>query len=74
MFSQLVHIGFDLAVVAALLAGIRRTTGLTVRLNDNPSQGNVSLVRKYLDFGERTLDFIVGFMTMFPKYFVRQSG
>ena len=33
MFGKLVHLGFDALLVATLLAGIKRTTGLTYGLN-----------------------------------------
>ena len=33
MFIKLVHLGLDALLVATLLAGIKRTTGLTYGLN-----------------------------------------
>ena len=32
MFGKIVHLGFDALLVTALLAGIKRTTGLTYGL------------------------------------------
>ena len=43
MIGKLFHLGFDALLVATLLAGIKRTTGLTyARLSDCPS-GNTMI-------------------------------
>ena len=42
MFGKLVHLGFDALLVAALLAGVKRTTGLTYGLSRR-SSGNATI-------------------------------
>ena len=42
MFGKLVHLGFDALLVAAVLAGIKRTTGLTYGLSHR-SSGNAMI-------------------------------
>ena len=42
MFGKIVHLGFDALLVAALLAGIKRTTGLTYGLSRR-SSGNAMI-------------------------------
>lgn len=39
MFGRLIHLGFDALLITALLAGIKRTTGLTYGLSHS-SSGN----------------------------------
>ncbi|PVU88494.1 hypothetical protein BB559_005555 [Furculomyces boomerangus] len=70
MLGKLIHFGFDLVLISALLAGIRRTTGLTE--DEDPStRFEDTYIKKYLRLGEKAFDFVVGTMTVFPKYFVR---
>ncbi|OLY83545.1 hypothetical protein AYI68_g2314 [Smittium mucronatum] len=71
MLGTIVHYAIDLALVSALLAGIRRTSGLTIKAATNHPNGDESYLIKYLKFGEKSFDFIIGVMTTFPNYFVR---
>ncbi|OMH79102.1 hypothetical protein AX774_g7494 [Zancudomyces culisetae] len=72
MMGKLVHYAFDLALIAALLSGIRRTTGFTLKCAaDNQSGNSDSLSKKYLRWGDYAFDFVVGIMTTFPNLFVR---
>ncbi|KAJ2790215.1 hypothetical protein GGI18_001937 [Coemansia linderi] len=60
MFGRLFHYGVDLVLISTALAGIRRSTGLTLlsrpKLDDTNStvQG---VVKQYLDVGERVIDY-----------------
>ncbi|KAI9477312.1 DUF1748-domain-containing protein [Coemansia mojavensis] len=54
-FGRLVHISIDLALVSMVLAGTRRSSGLTPRLDGNGVAN--SAIRAYLDAGERLLTF-----------------
>lgn len=58
MIGKLVHIGVDAVLISALLAGMKRSTGLTFRADK--FAGNDSQVKtyidKYLSVGEWVMD------------------
>ncbi|KAF9535062.1 DUF1748-domain-containing protein [Crepidotus variabilis] len=62
MFGKLVHLGFDAMLVAAFLAGVKRTTGLTPALGSVPNKDVRQILKSYLEFGEYVFDFAVVFM------------
>ncbi|KAK3995240.1 hypothetical protein QBC44DRAFT_320721 [Cladorrhinum sp. PSN332] len=56
--GRLTHYAFDAVLISTLLAGMRRSTGLTFkteRLGDE-KEGVTSYVKKYLSVGEWVLD------------------
>lgn len=59
MFGKLVHLGIDAILVSALLAGVRRSTGLTPALSQVPNKDVRQFLRTYLEFGEYAFDFAV---------------
>ncbi|KAF5333739.1 hypothetical protein D9611_002352 [Ephemerocybe angulata] len=59
MLGKLVHIGFDALLISALLAGIKRTTGLTPALHQVPNKDIRKVMRSWLEFGEYIFDFAV---------------
>lgn len=59
MFGKLFHLGFDALLIAAFLAGIKRSTGLTPALARVPNKDIRQLLRSYLEIGEYTFDFAV---------------
>ncbi|KAJ2737171.1 hypothetical protein IW152_000192 [Coemansia sp. BCRC 34962] len=70
MFGRLIHYGIDLVLISTALAGIRRSTGLTPKL-DNTSSTAQGVVRQYLDVGERVIDYAQPWLTD-SKLFKRQ--
>jgi len=70
--GSILHLGFDAVLVSAFLAGVRRSTGLTVRpkqISDNDSVNK--FVDNYLWIGETVMDQSVAFMSS-SKYFERR--
>ncbi|KAH8118498.1 hypothetical protein DFH11DRAFT_1567643 [Phellopilus nigrolimitatus] len=59
MFGKLIHLGFDALLISAFLAGIKRSTGLTLALARVPNKDMRQLLRSYLEMGEYTFDFAV---------------
>jgi len=59
MFGKLFHLGVDAVLIAAFLAGIRRTTGLTPRLSQVPNKDIRQILKSYLEMGEYAFDFAV---------------
>ncbi|KAJ1832795.1 hypothetical protein LPJ70_006522 [Coemansia sp. RSA 2708] len=54
--GRFVHFGVDLVLVSMVLAGTRRSSGLTPALS-NPDSIAQSALRTYLDMGERLLTY-----------------
>ncbi|KAK9380497.1 uncharacterized protein V2V93DRAFT_380720 [Kockiozyma suomiensis] len=69
--GRLVHYSVDLVLVSALLAGVKRSTGLMLKTDTIESTDVRTAVVKYLDMGEWVLDTSVAFMNSSP-YFVRK--
>jgi len=59
MLGKLVHLGFDALLISAFLAGIKRSTGLTLKLSTVPNKDVRQLLSSYLEFGEYVFDFAV---------------
>lgn len=59
MLGKLVHLGIDALLLSALLAGIRRSTGLTPKMSAVPNKDIRQLLRSYLECGEYVFDFAV---------------
>ncbi|OMJ15168.1 hypothetical protein AYI70_g7446 [Smittium culicis] len=71
MLGTLTHYAIDLVLISALLAGIRRSSGLTIKAAHSPPNDPDSYLVRYLKFGEKSFDFFIGVMTSFPNYFTR---
>jgi hypothetical protein len=52
----------DLVLISAVMAGVKRSTGLTLKTNNIESKDAKSLVERYLDVGEWVFDASVAFM------------
>jgi len=59
MLGKLVHLGFDALLISAFLAGIKRTTSLTLALSQVPNKDIRQMLRSYLELGEYVFDFAV---------------
>ncbi|KAJ1678573.1 hypothetical protein EV182_003782 [Spiromyces aspiralis] len=75
--GQLLHYGFDALLVAMVLAGIRRTTGYTLKAASKRNiaaqdQQQPTWIDRYLQLGERALDATVAFMANFPNWFEKR--
>ncbi|KAF9089483.1 hypothetical protein BGX29_002142 [Mortierella sp. GBA35] len=71
MFGKLFHYAADAILISAVLAGIKRSTGLTVASNKIESKDVRSAVDRYLGIGEWVMDQGILFMTS-SKYFERR--
>ncbi|KAG0017248.1 hypothetical protein BGZ80_008488 [Entomortierella chlamydospora] len=71
MLGKLFHYAFDAILLSAVLAGIKRSTGLTVARNKIEGKDARSAVDKYLDIGEWVMDQGIIFMST-SKYFERK--
>ncbi|KAK9454880.1 hypothetical protein V1511DRAFT_501235 [Dipodascopsis uninucleata] len=71
MIGKIFHISFDLVLVSALLAGVKRSTGLEFKTETIESSDFRTAVTRYLDVGEWVLDTGVAFMSSSP-YFTRR--
>ncbi|KAK6200356.1 uncharacterized protein RJT21DRAFT_121252 [Scheffersomyces amazonensis] len=73
MIGKAVHIGVDLALLSAFLAGVKRNTGLTVDYDafgdEYPNLKYYS--NKYLQVGEQLFDFTAAYLTT-SDYFKRK--
>ncbi|KAG0000897.1 hypothetical protein BGZ79_005343 [Entomortierella chlamydospora] len=71
MISKIVHYAADAVLVSAVLAGIKRSTGLSVATNKIESDDVRVYVDKYLTIGEWVVDQGTAFMST-SKYFERK--
>lgn len=70
LFLKSIHLGADLLAVSAVLAGIRRNTGLTPDLDQIPNESARYYTKKYLGLGELVLDTSSAFMSQ-SEFFKR---
>ncbi|KAI0313450.1 DUF1748-domain-containing protein [Amylostereum chailletii] len=68
MFGKLFHLGFDALLIAAFLAGVKRSTGLTPSLAQVPNKDIRQILRSYLEFGEYAFDFAVVVFGRSPSF------
>ncbi|KAG0051631.1 hypothetical protein BGZ83_003508 [Gryganskiella cystojenkinii] len=71
MFGKLIHYAADAILISAVLAGIKRSTGLTVASNKIESKDLRSAVEKYLGIGEWIMDQGIVFLSA-SQYFERK--
>lgn len=71
ILGKLLHYSFDAVLLSTIIAGVRRSTGLTLRPGavDNPDAK--SYIRKYLEMGEWMLDTSTSMMAA-SGYFERR--
>jgi len=70
MFGKLIHLAVDALLISALLAGIKRNTGLAPSMEIVPNKDLRSLLNSYLEAGEYAFDFTVVFLSR-SRYFQR---
>ncbi|PVG04197.1 DUF1748-domain-containing protein [Serendipita vermifera] len=63
MFGKLFHLTFDALLISAVLAGIRRNTGLTPSMELVPNKELRRFLSTYLEAGEYAFDFTVVFIS-----------
>ncbi|ODV60433.1 DUF1748 domain-containing protein, partial [Ascoidea rubescens DSM 1968] len=68
--GKALHYSIDLVLISTCLAGIKRTTGLTPKLDLVENKEIREYSQKYLNVGESVLDSSVGIMSS-SSYFVR---
>ncbi|KTW29822.1 hypothetical protein T552_01027 [Pneumocystis carinii B80] len=68
--GKIVHISLDLVLISSVLAGIRRSTGLTIKTNMFDKDTEM-VINKYLSIGNWVVDQSVTFMST-SKYFERR--
>ncbi|KAF9321630.1 hypothetical protein BG000_008195 [Podila horticola] len=71
MISKIVHYAADAVLVSAVLAGIKRSTGLSVATNKIESNDVRGYVDQYLSVGEWVVDQGTAFMAA-SSYFERK--
>jgi len=74
VLGRLAHYTFDALLISALLAGVRRSTGITPSLNTNKitdSETVKTFVEGYLSIGEWAMDQSVGYLKS-SKYFEKK--
>ncbi|KAG0373262.1 MAG: hypothetical protein J3R72DRAFT_443983 [Linnemannia gamsii] len=71
MIGKLAHYAADAILVSAVIAGIKRSTGLTVATDKIESSDVRSYVEKYLSVGEVVVDQTAAFMST-SSYFERK--
>ncbi|KAK8442170.1 hypothetical protein ACI3LY_001944 [Candidozyma auris] len=70
LITKSLHIGADLIAVSAILAGIRRNTGLTPNLDKLPNENAQFYAKKYLGIGESVFDYSSAYLGS-SEYFKR---
>lgn len=71
MWGRLVHFTADAVLISAVLAGIKRNSGLQPATNKIENDEVRKYVEKYLDVGDWVLDSSVAFMNT-STYFERK--
>ncbi|KAJ2234929.1 hypothetical protein H4R99_002816 [Coemansia sp. RSA 1722] len=73
LVGTLTHASFDVVLIAVCLAGIRRSTGLTLRTNYLNNKNYRSILGFVVGLGENLFDVAVAFMSAYPSIFRRQD-
>ncbi|KAJ1849409.1 hypothetical protein LPJ70_000493 [Coemansia sp. RSA 2708] len=72
LVGMLVHASFDIALISVCLAGIRRSTGLTLQTSYLATKSHQRMLGFVVGVGERLFDISVAFMTAYPSVFRRE--
>jgi len=70
MLGRLIHYGFDAILISAVLAGIKRQSGLTPALSRVPDKDIRHLIASYLEVGEYAVDIAILFFGR-SRFFIR---
>ncbi|KAJ2722229.1 hypothetical protein GGI07_003436 [Coemansia sp. Benny D115] len=73
LIGMLTHASFDIVLISVCLAGIRRSTGMTLQTSYLSSKNNRRILGFILSAGERIFDISVAFMAAYPSIFRRQD-
>ncbi|KAI9506696.1 DUF1748-domain-containing protein [Coemansia spiralis] len=73
LFGTLIHASFDIALIAMCLAGIRRSTGLTLQIGYLGNRNHKKMLGFVVGVGESLFDISVAFMSAYPSVFQRQQ-
>ncbi|KAJ1719814.1 hypothetical protein LPJ53_005482 [Coemansia erecta] len=73
LIGTLTHASFDIMLVAVCLAGIRRSTGLTLRIGYFENKNYRSVLGFIVGAGENIFDVAAAFMAGYPSIFRRQD-
>ncbi|AET38875.1 Mco12p Ecym_3388 [Eremothecium cymbalariae DBVPG len=68
-FKQLIHIGFDFALISVILAGLHRNTGYVLAYETSDLK---NYIRKYLNWGEYLFDELIKIAKR-SSYFRKES-
>ncbi|OZJ04640.1 hypothetical protein BZG36_02023 [Bifiguratus adelaidae] len=71
MFGRVLHLAADAILISAVLAGIKRSTGLTVATSKIENRDLRLAVERYLEIGEWVIDMSTVFMNR-TRYFERK--
>ncbi|KAI5855864.1 hypothetical protein BZA05DRAFT_389900 [Tricharina praecox] len=73
MLGKIAHYGFDAILISAFLAGVKRSTGLSLSIKTEKIESKEvrSAVDKYLNVGEWVMDQSIAFMGT-SAYFERK--
>lgn len=69
--GKFVHFSVDAVLISTVFAGVRRSTGLTLKVNNVENKDAQGVVAKYLEVGEWVFDLSSSFMSSSP-YFERR--
>ncbi|PIA18215.1 hypothetical protein COEREDRAFT_80115 [Coemansia reversa NRRL 1564] len=73
LVGTLMHASFDILLLSVCLAGIRRSTGITLQTRYLTSKNHQRLLGFVVGVGERLFDVSVAFMSAYPAVFRRQQ-
>ncbi|KAJ2763757.1 hypothetical protein IWQ56_004738 [Coemansia nantahalensis] len=73
IIGLLLHASFDLTLISVCLAGIRRSTGLTLQPSILSSKSHQRLLGYVVGVGERLFDVSVALMSAYPSVFRREQ-
>ncbi|SCU85179.1 LAME_0D00408g1_1 [Lachancea meyersii CBS 8951] len=71
ILGKAVHFSIDLALISVCLAGVKRNTGLTPKLDSIEDTHIRGYMLKYLNLGESCYDYTVASLGS-SKYFARK--
>jgi len=71
MLGRLIHYGFDAVLISTCLAGIRRSTGLTIKKKPSENESVNGFLDSYLWVGETVMDQSVAMISA-SGYFERR--
>ncbi|ODN79825.1 hypothetical protein L202_03719 [Cryptococcus amylolentus CBS 6039] len=70
-FGRLGHIAFDLVIISALLAGVKKSTGYTLKMTLFTDSALRSFMDSYLAMGETIFGMFSGYAVN-SRYFKRE--